>query len=355
MDFDISSDQQMLQNTVSDFLANIVDANALVRFDATEMDELRAKIDTGLFGMALAGILVPPENGGVGMDLLTLSLVAEELGHKAGPTGIIRNTLAAWLLSKSGSETQKGTWLPGLLDGTKRAAFAIQDGGWMPENWTASTTQPTAAKRNVEGAQDADVFIVGLDGGQLGLVESGSVEIEVRGEPLDATRPAADISFPSSAIESIVGSDSFAEALRDAQLVVHAADAYGAGLRALELSNQYAQTRQQFDRAIGSFQGLKHQLANLALEVHPARFLSWYAAHAWDEGADDAAYSCALAKAHVPDVAVRCGRASVEAHGGIGYTWEYPLHLFLKRAMFDREAWAGVDEHRTRVAALAGW
>jgi alkylation response protein AidB-like acyl-CoA dehydrogenase len=355
VDFDLSAEQKMLQTSLSDLMADAVDANKLVRLNADEMDGLRAKLDSRLFGMGLAGILVPEAQGGLDMGLLTLALVAEELGRNAAPSSVVRNALAAWLIAVAGCEIQKSTWLAKLLDGSSHAAFAIRDAGWMPEEWAASPAKGEARKLNVEGAQDATLFIIGMEDGRLGLLPANSAQIHSNGDPLDATRPIGDVTFASAKIEPLCTSATLANRLRDAHLTLLAADAYGAGQRAFDLSTDYVKTRRQFDRVIGSFQGLKHQLANMALEIHPSRFLVWYAAHAWDVGAEDAAYASALAKAHVPDVAVRIARASVEAHGGIGYTWEYPLHLFLKRTMFDREAWAGVEDHRARAAVLAGW
>jgi alkylation response protein AidB-like acyl-CoA dehydrogenase len=351
VDFDLSAEQKMLQTSVSDLMLDTVDANKLVRLGGDEMDALRTKLDAELFGMGLAGILVPEADGGSDMGLLTLAIVAEELGRHAGPSSILRNALAAWLIAAAGSEAQKSLWLPPLLDGSSRAAFAI---GNTARSSVSPATNETHAL-NVEGALDAALFIVGLEDGRLGLLRSEAAQIHRKGDPLDATRPIGDVTFAPGMAEPLDASESHVSRLRDAYLTLLAADSYGAGQRAFDLATEYVKTRRQFDRVIGSFQGLKHQLANMALEIHPARFLAWYAAHAWDIGAEDAAYSSALAKAHVPDVAVRTARASIEAHGGIGYTWEYPLHIFLKRAMFDREAWAGVEEHRARTAALAGW
>ena len=356
MDFDLSAEQKMLQGSLSGLLADMVDPARLVQMDAAQVDELRAKIDAALFEMGLAGILVDEADGGLGMGLLTLAVVAEELGRHAAPSCIVRNALAAWTISQVGDTAQKERWLTGLLDGRLRAAFAVQNaGGWSPDCWAAPASDGLLRRRNVEGALDAHVLIVGLEGPRLGVAPGEAMAFGDLRAPLDATRPVTDITVPLLSVDPLQASDSIVGRLRDAQLILLAADAYGAGQRAFDMSVEYAKTRSQFDRLIGSFQGLKHQLANLAVEIHPARYLAWYAAHAWDTARPDAEHSSALAKAHVPDVAVRTVRATVEAHGGIGYTWEYPLHLYLKRAMFDRVAWGGVDEHRARAASLADW
>ena len=117
----------------------------------------------------------------------------------------------------------------------------------------------------------------------------------------------------------------------------------------------YARTREQFGVTIGHFQALKHQLANMGVEIEPARGLWWYAAHAYDHVPADAERYAALAKAHVTERAMQVARDVVEAHGGIGFTWECDVQIWFKRIMFDR-AFLGIPSvHRERAAKLAGW
>jgi alkylation response protein AidB-like acyl-CoA dehydrogenase len=153
----------------------------------------------------------------------------------------------------------------------------------------------------------------------------------------------------------LLGSASLGARVVDASLVLLAAEAYGAAARAYEMAVEYAKNRTQFDRVIGRFQALKHQLANMAVDVEPCRSLCWYAAHAWDSLPEDRSRAAAMAKAHVTEIAVKTARAALEAHGGIGYTWEYPLHLYLKRAMYARNALGAPALHRERIAALSAW
>ena len=121
------------------------------------------------------------------------------------------------------------------------------------------------------------------------------------------------------------------------------------------MSVEYAGTREQFGVTIGHFQALKHQLANMAVDIEPARGLYWYAAHAFDHVPEDAPRYAALAKSHITDRVIQVARDVVEAHGGIGITWECDVQIWFKRAMLDR-AWLGVPAvHRERAAALADW
>ena len=143
--------------------------------------------------------------------------------------------------------------------------------------------------------------------------------------------------------------------MRDVALVLLAADAFGGASRCVDMCVEYAKTREQFGVTIGHFQGLKHQLANMAVEVEPSRALYWYAAYAYDHEPDESERSAALAKAHVTDRFMQVARDSVEAHGGIGFTWECDVQIWFKRAMFDRAFLGAPSVHRERAAVLAGW
>jgi alkylation response protein AidB-like acyl-CoA dehydrogenase len=143
--------------------------------------------------------------------------------------------------------------------------------------------------------------------------------------------------------------------LVDAGLILLAADSFGGASHSVNLSVAYAKERHQFDRPIGSFQGLKHQIVNSAITVEPALGLYWYAAHVWDTEPEQAALQAALAKALITENYARATRAMIEAHGGIGYTWEYGAHVWLKRALFN-QAYLGTPRAlRARAADLCGW
>ena len=169
----------------------------------------------------------------------------------------------------------------------------------------------------------------------------------------DRGRPLSRVAIPAGAGEALARGE--LARLRDAALVLLAADAFGAGSRLVEMSVEYAKQREQFGVTIGHFQALKHQLANMALEMEPSRALYWYAAYAFDHLPLEAPRSAALAKAHITDRAMQVARDAVEAHGGIGFTWECDVQLWFKRCMFDRAFLGAPSIHRERAARLAGW
>jgi len=206
------------------------------------------------------------------------------------------------------------------------------------------------------GGPRIDLAIVATDAGDLALVETrdAGVSIQVRAGT-DPTRPLARLRFDHAPFRPLNLSAGALPRLLDAGSVLTAADALGGAQRCLQMAVDYAKTRVQFGRPIGSFQAIKHQLANLALEVEPARALVWYAAYAWDTRAADTSRACALAKAHLADRFTSAARAAIEAHGGIGYTWEYDLQIWFRRAVFDQAYLGAPSWHRERAAQLAGW
>jgi alkylation response protein AidB-like acyl-CoA dehydrogenase len=245
--------------------------------------------------------------------------------------------------------------LPRLATGEAVGTVALgeADGRWQPEEWRLAGPRLEGAKVHVPYPALADVMIVGVQGGGLVLVDCATAGMEVHPvQCLDGTRRTAHVTFAGVAAEPL---DCDGARLRDAALVLLAADAFGGARRCVDMAVAHALEREQFGTVIGRFQGLKHQLANMATEVEPARGLYWYAAYAFDAVPAEAERTAALAKAHIGDRFLRAARDATEAHGGIGYTWEYPLHVWLKRAVFDCMFLGSPTVHRRRSAALAGW
>lgn len=358
MNFLLSDDQREILEAVERYFAKALPAqklHAIVDGDSG----FDASLWQGLAEIGALGALVPEAHGGLGLEMIDAAIVAEAIGRVAAPVPYLGHQLAVLALSLAGSPEQQAQWLPGLADGSRIATVAFLDqGGWQPEQWKLDGgSSLSGAKRHVPFAPQADLVIVGVRGGGLVLVERGATGLAIEPEDgVDRTRRLSTLRFSSTPGEVLPGASAgVASRVRDAALALVAADAFGGATRALDMAVEYAKTRQQFGAVIGQFQALKHQLANMAVDVEPARGLYWYAAHAFDHLPDAAPRACALAKAHLADRYVQVARDATEAHGGIGYTWEYDLHVWLKRAMFD-SAWMGTArEHRARAADLAGW
>jgi alkylation response protein AidB-like acyl-CoA dehydrogenase len=174
-------------------------------------------------------------------------------------------------------------------------------------------------------------------------------------EGIDRSRPVFRVDFEGAPCELLADDPAVARRLRDAGLVLLAADAFGAASHLIDLAVEYAKTREQFGQKIAQFQAVKHQLARLALDIEPTRALFWHAAYAVDHLPEEAERAAALAKAHITDRGLEVARAVVELHGGLGFTWECDVQMGFKRLMFDRAFLGNPESLRDRCAALAGW
>ncbi|MET0370036.1 MAG: acyl-CoA dehydrogenase family protein [Sphingobium sp.] len=353
MRFDLTDEQKSLRDMLSEFFGERFGGAQGV--EAVAHLDLDASLWSAVAELGLAGAMVPEEDGGLGLDLLTATVIAEVTGHYAVPAPVLPSILAAWLIATAGDEAQKGKWLPRLLGEGAQAAFALaEETGWSPADWTLAGAPLSGAKLYVERADSADLFIVGGKDGSLAIVEAGGATLTPV-DTLDRTRPLFAVTFDAAQADVLTTDAALAGRLFDALCITIAADALGAASAIQARALDYAKERKQYGQLIGSFQALKHQLADMSVELEPARPLVWYAAHAWDMEQEDAPRMAALAKAHLTDISVQVARNAIEAHGGIGYTWEHPAHLFLKRAMADRSALGSVNVHRERAALLAGW
>jgi alkylation response protein AidB-like acyl-CoA dehydrogenase len=361
VNFDLTDEQRLLEDTVDHFLAaECPMPRVREHFDGeADVDDALWR---GLAEMGVLGLQLPEDVGGAGLGLLDLAVVAEAMGRRATPGPFLEHVLGALAIDRAGDDAQRAHWLPRLASGEARATLAIaephEDGEiWLPEQWDlAGSTTLSGEKRLVPHARGADVLVVGLNGGELGLVEAdASGLVTERVEGLDRTRRLDRVLFEGTPYQPLPGAQQATAALLNAGLVLLAADAYGGGMACIDASVEYAKTREQFGVKIGTFQALKHQLADMAVEIHPTRGLVWYAAHAFDHLPEEAAAAAANAKAHVTDRFVDIARGTVEAHGGLGYTWECDVQFWFKRALFDWAMLGSPNLHRRRAADLLGW
>lgn len=327
MHFHLTEEQKAIQDAVRGTLADSWPIERIHAFADGDADFDRTSWDA-LMALGLGGMLAP----GSGMGLLDAALVCEVAGAAAAAGPLIGQLLAVAAVDARG----KGD-VEALSSGAQVATLVHGGSDYAPS------------------ARAADLFLI-LDRVKgVRLVPAADATIEPV-KAADRTRPMSKVAIADDAGETLfAATDPMTARLADAALVLVAADALGGAQKVTDMSVAYAKEREQFGQPIGRFQALKHQLAHMALDVEPARALVWYAAYAWDAQLPDAPRAAAMAKAHLCDVYVRATRAAVAAHGGIGYTWEYGLNYWFRRAMADR-AWLGSPaEHRARAADLAGW
>lgn len=332
MRFHLSNEQIAIQDAIRGTLADCwrleqqhAFADGDVDFDETSWNAMMT--------LGLGSILMPDS----GMGLLDAALVCEVVGEAAAPGPLIGQLLSVAAVAHSSNEAAKAH-LAGLEAGTAIATLAFGDSPY------------------VQSARSAALFLTGSRESGIALVEAcDGVSIEAV-KSTDRTRPVSKVSLDgATTLVLFQAGDPMVGKLLDAALVLIAADSLGGAQKCTDMSVAYAKEREQFGQPIGRFQGLKHQLAHMALDVEPARAQVWYAAYAHDADLPDAPRSASMAKAHLCDVYVRSTRAAIAAHGGIGYTWEYGLNYWFRRAAFNR-AWLGSPaHHRARAAELAGW
>lgn len=329
MHFHLTEEQAAIQDAVRGTLADTWPIERIHGFADGDADVDAPSWDA-LMALGLAGILAPDS----GMGLLDAALACEVAGEAAAAGPLIGQLLAVFACANAPA----AHGLVDALSSGEKVATLVHDGSPF-----------------VPCARGADLFlVVGRESG-VRLVPAGDGVTIAPLQATDRTRPMSRVEIDAAAGDLLFEAGAMTARICDAALVLVAADALGGAQKITDMSVAYAKEREQFGQPIGRFQALKHQLAHMALDVEPARALVWYAAYAWDAALPDAPRAAAMAKAHLGDVYVRAGRAAVAAHGGIGYTWEYGLNYWFRRAAFDR-AWLGSPaEHRARAAALAGW
>ncbi|WP_062349963.1 acyl-CoA dehydrogenase family protein [Herbidospora yilanensis] len=334
--------------------------------------------------IGVAGLLVPDDLGGAGASAREAAVVLEELGRAVTSVPFLTSSVLATrvLLDAGYADISR------LASGEATAALCVslaaspyrdipvgvlaEDGGSEPaadgdETGVAGPESVLGAGvsgagtglrtgvvsgrfTGVAGALGADLFVVPLDGGRVAVVESGPVRVEPV-VSLDVTRPLATVTF-DRAPAVVLDGGSVRDALLSAAGLL-ASEQVGLAEWCLTTTVAYLRERRQFARPVGSFQALKHRLADLWLEVAGARAAARNAADQLAAGGD-ARVAVAVAAAHCGEVAVRAAEEALQLHGGIGMTWEHPIHLYLKRAKADAIAFGTPGDHRSALAPLVG-
>ncbi len=375
MDFGLSDEQELLQQSARDFLAREC-SPAFVRQVMGSGDGFSRTLHEKMAGMGWTGLVIPAAFGGLDLGMLDLAVLAEEMGRAVVPGPFFSSSvLAALSLMYSGATAQKKAWLPRIAAGEAIGALAFVEASDRLDalgitarcTKTRSGYRLNGTKMFVTDAHVADFIVAaarsrgqGEAGVCLFLVPRDTAGVSVLPlQSIDQTRRTCEVVFhdvdvPKSAClcDETKGWKVLSRVV-DAACVVLAADSLGGAQRALEMSVEYSKVRHQFGRPIGSFQALKHIAAEMVSEIEPARSLVWYAGYACDQQPRDASRAAAMAKARLCDVYSRTTNRAVQMHGGIGFTWEHDLHLWFKRAKWNETAFGDPTFHRERIAQLA--
>ncbi|WTW98639.1 acyl-CoA/acyl-ACP dehydrogenase [Streptomycetaceae bacterium NBC_01309] len=320
--------------------------------------------------LGLAGLLVPDELGGAGATAREVGVALEELARSVAPVPFFASAvLATSALVASPAGEVRDEALRALAAGSRVGTLAVpatmSPGTDFPLSVTGAPDGGrlllTGAVTSVLAVDRADVFVVPVvvDGEPYLALVDGSATGFTRSRitTLDATRPVGTLTLDgvSASVAAVPGEA--AEALQQALVVgaaLLASEQLGVAERALEEAISYLKVRHQFGRPIGSYQALRHRAADLWADIAAARATARYAAAAVADDSEDAEVAASLAQSYCGDVAVHAAEECVQMHGGIGFTWEHPAHLYLKRAMSTALLMGTADRHRAHLGTLVG-
>jgi alkylation response protein AidB-like acyl-CoA dehydrogenase len=344
VNFDFSDDQKALRDEARRFLSEKAGAkatrgvldNADVSYDK---DLWRAVAEMGWIGVA-----IPEAFGGTGLGRLELCVLAEELGRALAPIPYSSTVyFLAEALMAAGSDAQKQALLPNIAAGDVIGAFAVSEGPGAP---TAASIQTKFDGSTLSGAKipvtDGDcathALVVAREGAGVSLVlvdlnQSGVTRTTLK--TLDPSRGHARLEFKNAKAERIGAAGQgwdLAEALLDRAAVLLAFEQVGGSQACLEMSIDYAKNRYAFSRPIGSFQGIKHKLADMYVAIEVARSNAYYGAWALSTEAAELPFAAAASRAAASDCYYLCAKENIQTHGGMGFTWEVDCHLFFRRA-----------------------
>ncbi|WP_433414791.1 acyl-CoA dehydrogenase family protein [Microtetraspora malaysiensis] len=286
--------------------------------------------------LGVAGLAVPEEYGGAGCGLAEAAVVCEEIGRALSPLPYLSTAvLAVAAIIESGDDEAKERLLPGIADGTV----------------TATVVFPGEAELSVEGGLLSGVAPYALDGAVV-LAYVGDALVEAAPSArrplvtMDQTRPLAELTFDGVPARRI-GDAAAHDRVRDMGVAALAAEQVGGAARCLESAVEYAKQRHQFGRPIGSFQAIKHKLADVLLQVESARSAAYQACAA---PAGELAVYAAIAGSYCTEAYLSAAGESIQIHGGIGVTWEHDAHRYFKRATSDAQLFGPPQAHRARLA-----
>lgn len=326
--------------------------------------------ETAAEQIGMQGLAIPEEFGGAGYGFDELAVVLEEAGRALFTGPVLPSVaLAPAALLLSGDEQACKRYLPVIADGSTVATLAVSEDSavWRESDITVSAARHgdgwalTGTKRYVLSGAEAGVVLVAARtdrGVSLFAVEKPVSGLSVKPLPvMDLTRRLASLTFDDCPAV-LVGDDGEARPtlmkVFDRAITALACEQVGAAAAVLESTVDYLKVRQQFGRPIGSFQAIKHRCADMLVELESARSAAAYATAAVTTGAEDASTAAAIAKVYCSQAFYHIAAESIQMHGGIGFTWEHPAHLYFKRAKGAEVMFGSPAAHRERIAQLVG-
>jgi alkylation response protein AidB-like acyl-CoA dehydrogenase len=333
MDFTFTDDQLLFQDEVKKFLANEVTPEKIRQLWETETGRSE-DLWQALAGMGLTGFTVPEEFGGLGMNAVDFVLLAQECGFVALPEPLVETVLVAVpLINALSVDAVKFAWLPRIASGEAKVAVGLSQNLLLAD------------------AHIADLLIL-QHGDELHAVTKGQVKL-THNESVDPSRKLFSVEWTPSIATCVAKGDEAKKLIADALnagVLGAAAQALGLTQRMIEISVKYTTDRTQFGKAIGSFQAVKHRLANVAVPLEYAKAVVHRAAFSIAHNHPDAALHVSHAKIVATEASLLGAKNGIQVHGAMGYTWEVDMHIFMKKAWALNNTWGDVAFHKNRVA-----
>jgi alkylation response protein AidB-like acyl-CoA dehydrogenase len=365
MNFDFSDEQKLLRKTAREYLA--AQAPLSVCRGVLESDTPYSEaLWKGIAELGWPATAIPEEYGGAGFGYLELAVLAEELGRVLAPVPFCSSIyLAAEALLLGGTKEQRAAHLPRLASGECIGTFAHTEraGQHGPERVTTTLTGNKLSGTKVavvdgDVAHLAVVTAAGEHGSVLALVDlTGPNVTRTASASLDPSRSMATLRFDAARAE-VLGEDGkgtqLTEHLLDRAAVLLAFEQLGGAQRAFDMTHEYVLGRYAFGRPIGSFQAVKHRLADLYVEIELARSNAYFGAWALSHDNAELGTAACGARAAASDAFETMSREMIQLHGGVGYTWEFDCHLFYRRAKLLGAMLGSADQWRDRLIQRLG-
>jgi len=357
MDFGLSEDQAVLDETLRSFLSDQVPIER-VRQLREESCPNHRDIWKQLAELGATGVLVPESHGGSELSLLDAAVVSQTLGHAVTPSPFLSSAILATVALRELSHEAIPSWLGGIASGdlifgvAATELFSLrEEAGIRLENGKLTGKAMMALD-----SCNADFILIGVDLTTLAVIRREAEGATInRLLTTDATRCSSEIILDGVSPEAIFeAAGSTIQSMLQAGRIALAADTLGACESMIEQAVAYAQQRKQFDRTIGSFQAVKHMCAEMIADLEPARSLLWYSAHSFNAMPDEVALMSCHTLAHTSEIGRNIASVATQVHGGIGWTDDQNLHFWFKRIGVSRHLLGGPEFLRDQAAALQG-
>jgi|SRR5579883_665533 alkylation response protein AidB-like acyl-CoA dehydrogenase len=351
MQFGLNEAQQILQKNARRFFAAECPMTEVRRIMETDTahDE---KLWSHMAQQGFLGVVIPEEAGGMGLGVVELAALSEEMGRALVPGAFISNLLASSAIHAAGSRKH----LAEIASGKTKATLALLESSakWDPDAIAMPALK--GEKMFVTDAAIADVIVVAArDHGELALyLVDGKSAAKTPMPAVDLTRRIYKVSFNGGG-ELLARGDAARKALDqalDIATVALCAEMTGGMQRTMEIAVEYAKTRKQFGKPIGQYQAVQHQCADMFLWTESSRSAAYFAAYALDSAIPEARSAVSVAKVYASDACRETGNRGVQVQGGMGFTWENDTHLFYRRAKASEIAFGDATYHRERIARL---